>query len=88
MGDLGEFGEGFFADVLGGGIGGAKLRVLGFEIDEFAIKGVVFLVGDGGSGFLVITAVMLLDDPAEMGGAGLGGGRHGKIRSSKLEIRF
>ena len=79
MADLREFLQRRAADALGGRIGREQLRVRGFQVGQFAVERVVFLVGDRRGGLLVITAVVLGDLGAERfdalpgGFAGVGG---------------
>ena len=72
--DRGELRERLPANVLGGGVCCDQLRMPGFEVRQFAVEGVVFLVGDAGSGLLVVAPVMFFDEPAELFGTSLRGG--------------
>ena len=73
-----EAGDGLAADALGGRIGREQFGIRFFEIPQLAKKRVVFRIGNGGRGFLVIAAIVLLDFGAELGDA-FTGVWHGEI---------
>ena len=62
------------ADALAGRIGGGQLGMRGLQVEQFAVKPVVFLVGDERLRLLVVGAVELADlldeFPVFLGGLG------------------
>jgi hypothetical protein len=61
------------ADALRRRFGRGELRVLVLQIDELAIKGVVFAIADRRRRLLIVAAVVLCDLPAQFGDALLSG---------------
>ena len=54
------------ADLLGRRIRRHQFRKFRLQIDQFFVKPVVFAIGDGWRGFLVIAAIVLLDLLSEL----------------------
>ncbi len=73
MADGLEFLEGLSADALGGRVGGDQRGKLLFELEQFVIEAVVFLVGNFGLGQHVIGMIVAVDFIRQLGvpGAGL-----------------
>ena len=79
VGGAAEGVEGRAADALGGRGGVEEIGVGGFEVEEFAVEAVVFLVGDFWGGVEVVEAVVAVEVGAELEEAVFGGIRHGGI---------
>jgi hypothetical protein len=95
--DLGEAFEGFGSDSQGGGVGIGEIRVLLFEVLEFAEKAVVVCVGDFRLCLGVVEVVVVVDELPEFRDAlfghgeggeevGLGHGM-GKLQTSNLKFQ-
>ena len=70
--DLGKAFEGLRADALGGGVGIGQLRVLFFEILEFAEELVVIAVADFRLSLRIVEPVVVVDEPTQFRDARFG----------------